>query len=92
MKKEEMYLRTMSYPKYSNRKSSYAPKYSVMISPPDRTLMIVVAFLVIIGLMSIFSASAPKCIEANITPLKFVAQQFVFMILGVLGIKFFANY
>ena len=82
----------MSYPKYSNRKSSYAPKYSVTVSPPDRTLMIVVAFLVIIGLMSIFSASAPKCIEADITPLKFVAQQFVFMILGVLGIKFFANY
>ncbi len=82
----------MSYPKYSNRKSSYAPKYSVTVSPPDRTLMIVVAFLVIIGLMSIFSASAPKCIEADITPLKFVAQQFVFMILGVLGIKFFSNY
>ena len=91
MNKEEMYLRTMSYPKYSNRKQ-YSPKYSIIVSPPDKVLMVVVAFLVIIGLMSIFSASAPKCIEAGINPLKFVAQQFVFMILGIVGIKFFANY
>lgn len=91
MNKEEMYLRTMSYPKYSNRKQ-YSPKYSIIVSPPDKVLMVVVAFLVIIGLMSIFSASAPKCIEAGINPIKFVAQQFVFMILGIVGIKFFANY
>ena len=82
----------MSYPKFSDKKSAYSPRYSVMISPPDRTLIIVVAFLVIIGLMSIFSASAPKCIEFGENPAKFMIMQLIFLVLGVIGLKFFANY
>lgn len=63
-----------------------------MISAPDKTIMIVVAFLVIIGLMSIFSASAPKCIESGENPAKFMMMQSLFLIFGVIGVKFFANY
>lgn len=82
----------MYYQRYNNKKDSYSPKYSVMISPPDKTIMIVVAFLVIIGLMSIFSASAPKCMEYGQNPAKFMIMQSIFLVLGVLGVRFFENY
>ena len=37
----------------------------------DRPLLIAVIFLVVIGLMAIFSASAPKCIEMGVNPARF---------------------
>ena len=57
----------------------------------DRPLMVAVIFLVIIGLMSIFSASAPKCIEMGINPTKFLIQQILGVCVGILGLKFFSN-
>ena len=81
----------MSYPKYSNRKQ-YSPKYSVIISPPDKVLMVVVAFLVIIGLMSIFSASAPKCVEMGVNPARFLLMQIAGVVVGFIGLKFLSNF
>jgi len=65
---------------------------SVIISAPDRTLLVVVAFLVILGIMAIFSASAPKCMEMGINPAKFAFNQILFLVIGFLGLKFFTNY
>lgn len=65
---------------------------SVIISAPDRTMMIVVAFLVIIGIMAIFSASAPKCMEMGTNPAGFVLNQLLFLILGLIGMKFLTDY
>jgi len=65
---------------------------SVIISSPDRTLLVIVAFLVILGLMSIFSASAPKCMEMGTNPAGFVFKQLFFLILGFVGMKFLTNY
>ncbi|MDD3436814.1 MAG: putative lipid II flippase FtsW [Candidatus Gastranaerophilales bacterium] len=64
---------------------------SVIISSPDRTLLVVVAFLVILGLMSIFSASAPKCMEMGTNPAGFVFNQMLFLVVGFIGMKFLAN-
>lgn len=64
----------------------------VIISSPDRTLLVIVAFLVILGLMSIFSASAPKSMELGLNPARFVFNQLFFVVLGFLGMKFLANY
>lgn len=64
----------------------------VIISSPDRTLLVIVAFLVILGLMSIFSASAPKSMELGLNPARFVFNQMFFVVLGVLGMKFLSNY
>jgi len=58
----------------------------------DRPLLIAVIFLVVIGLMTIFSATAPKCIEMNINPAKFVIQQFLGVIAGFVGLKFLSNF
>lgn len=80
----------MSYAR-TNRQN-YEPQMGVIISAPDRTLLVIVAFLVMLGLMSIFSASAPKSMELGLNPAKFVFNQIIFVVLGVLGMKFLANY
>lgn len=65
---------------------------SVIISSPDRTLLVIVAFLVILGLMSIFSASAPKSMELGLNPARFVFNQILFLIVGCIGMKFLSDY
>lgn len=65
---------------------------SVIISAPDKTLLVVVAFLVIMGIMSIFSASAPKSMEMGVNPAGFVFNQMIFLVAGFLGLKFLTNY
>lgn len=82
----------MSYQKTGKKPANYEPQMSVIISSPDRTLLVVVAFLVILGLMSIFSASAPKSMELGLNPARFVFNQIVFLVLGFLGMKFLVNY
>ena len=58
----------------------------------DRPLLIAVIFLVVIGLMAIFSASAPKCAEAGINPAKFLIQQLIGVVIGFLGLRFLSNF
>jgi len=58
----------------------------------DRPLLVAVIFLVVIGLMAIFSASAPKCVEMGVNPARFLIQQIIGVILGFLGLKFLSNF
>ena len=58
----------------------------------DRPLLIAVIFLVVIGLMAIFSASAPKCVEMGVNPARFLIQQVVGVIIGFIGLKFLSNF
>lgn len=92
MKKEEKFLKIMSYPRINKRTANYEPQMGVIISSPDRTLLVLVAFLVILGIMSIFSASAPKSMELGLNPARFVFNQIFFLILGVVGMKVLSNY
>lgn len=83
----------MSYQRSSNlRPSDYEPKLGVIISSPDRTLIVVVVFLVILGLMSIFSASAPKSMDLGLNPAKEMFNQLIFVVIGAFGMKVLANY
>lgn len=82
----------MSYPNNNRQHANYEPQMSVIISSPDRTLLIAVFFLVVLGIMAIFSASAPKSMEMGLNPARFVLNQFVFLIFGFLGMKFLTNY
>lgn len=83
----------MSYQKYRPKQNnSYDSQKSIIISSPDKTLLIVVSFLVIIGVIFIFSASASKCIELGEMPFKFALFQLFFLIFGVMGLKFFSSY
>ncbi len=83
----------MSYQKYNpERGIPYTPRQSIILTPPDKTVMVVVAFLVTIGIISIFSASAPKCMEAGQNPAHFALFQLFFLVIGIIGMKFFINY
>lgn len=82
----------MSYPRSNKRTANYEPQMGVIISSPDRTLLVIVAFLVILGLMSIFSASVPKSMELGLNPARFVFNQMVFLVLGAVGMKLLSNY
>ena len=61
--------------------------YSTQNMPSDRPLLVAVIFLVVIGLMAIFSASAPKCVEMGVNPTRFLMQQIIGVIAGFIGLK-----
>ena len=84
----EMCLRIMSY----QNKDHQANNIPVQNMQSDRPLLIAVIFLVVIGLMSIFSASAPKCIEAGVNPTRFLIQQLLGVGFGILGLRFLSNF
>lgn len=97
MKKEERFSKSMSYQRLNrereprNLKEEHAIQ-SVIISSPDKTLLIVVAFLVIIGFLAIFSATAPKCLDEGGNPAQFLFKQLICFVVGFIGLKFFLNY
>lgn len=86
----------MSYQRFESRDNSYRhqrqPIQSIIVSAPDKALLITVAFLVIIGFMAIFSASAPKCIDEGGNPAQFLIKQFICFVVGFIGLKFFTNF
>ena len=104
MKKEEGFSKNMSYQRpmpnrlYRDRDPRYGysneelPIQSVIVSAPDRTLLIVVAFLVIIGFLAIFSATAPKCLDEGGNPAQFLIKQIICFVVGFFAMKFFMNY
>lgn len=88
MNTEEMFLKNMSYQSdYGQNETAAAQNMQ-----SDRPLLVAVIFLVVIGLMAIFSASAPKCIEMGVNPMRFVFQQIIGVIAGFIGLKFLSNF
>lgn len=76
----------------SYQNSRPTDKMSSQNMQSDRPLMIAVIFLVVIGLMAIFSASAPKCIDMGLNPARFLIQQIFGVIVGVFGLRFLSNF
>lgn len=97
-KKEEGSLRKMSYRRLDKAQDNIMQerrnrrRVKGVTTSPDRALLITVAFLVIIGFMAIFSASAPKCLEEGGNPAQFLYKQFISFIMGFIGLRFFTNY
>ena len=83
----------MSYQRSENREPKRRrPIQSIIVSSPDTTLLVAVAFLVIIGFMAIFSATAPKCLDEGGNPAQFLIKQILAFVVGFVGLKFFSNY
>lgn len=83
----------MSYQRSENREPGRRhPIQSIIVSSPDTTLLVAVAFLVIIGFMAIFSATAPKCLDEGGNPAQFLIKQILAFVVGFIGLKFFSNY
>ena len=87
MNTEGKFLKIMSY-----QNNSQSENLNPQNMQSDRALLIAVIFLVVIGLMSIFSASAPKCIEMGLNPARFLIQQILGVIAGVIGLRFLSNF
>ena len=97
MKKEEGCSNKMSYQKSDRLRDKYGVEHkrhiqSLITSEPDKALLITVTFLVIIGFLAIFSASAPKCIEEGGNPAQFLFKQLICFVVGFFGLKFFTNF
>lgn len=75
----------------SQRRLRNVTQQEILVTSPDRVLSIVVLFLVIIGIMAVFSASVPKCINAGISPLHYTLMQIIGVVLGYIGLRFFCN-
>lgn len=92
MKREEKFLKIMYYQKDNNyRKYRNVTQQNIEITPSDSILKVVVFFLVIIGVMAVFSASVPKCVNSGISPLHFTYIQMFGVVLGYFGLRIFSK-
>ena len=82
----------MSYQNNTREERINSNKMSSQNMQSDRPLLIAVIFLVVIGVMAIFSASAPKCVEMGVNPTKFLVQQVLGIVVGVVGLRFLSNF
>lgn len=84
----------MSYQGYNSRNYKQMPPGSVetIISPPDTTIIIIITFLIVIGLMAIFSAGAPKSIMMGENPAAFALKQMAGLVVGTFGLCYFLNF
>lgn len=77
---------------YQSKRNTEGEVLSSQNMQSDRPLLIAVIFLVVIGLMAIFSASAPKCVEMGVNPARFLIQQLIGVVAGFIGLKFLSNF
>ncbi len=71
------------------RKKKYG---NVILSSADMSLLVIVTFLVIIGFLAIFSATAPKCMREGVNVATFAGKQFIYAIAGFGAMAFLAHY
>ena len=81
----------MSYQK-SNSYHDRDSGSNYIISQPDNTLVTVVIFLVVIGIMAIFSAGSPRAIASGDNPLVFTIKQLAWLVAGVVAASFLSKY
>ena len=84
-----MLLKIMYYQKnrqHTHTNTTYAE------TPADNILIVVSIFIVVFGIMAVFSASAPKAISYGDNPLSFTLKQFVWLIAGIFGAFFFSRF
>ena len=92
MNTEEKCLKNMSYQRTNFRQNDNL-QLRIITSPPDKVLLIAVAFLVVLGLMFIFSSTAPKLIDVGINPAKSLINQILLGVIpGFFGMLFLTNF
>lgn len=89
----------MSYHEYKSnrriereRRRGHHEEKSIILSAPDKTLLLVVTFLVIIGFLAIFSATAPKCMREGVNLASFLIKQMIYAGFGFLAMGWFAKF
>ncbi len=99
MKTGEKCLKNMSYHEYKSsrriereRRRGHHEEKSIILSAPDKTLLLVVTFLVIIGFLAIFSATAPKCMREGANLASFLIKQMIYAGVGFFAMGWFAKF
>lgn len=77
----------MSYQKHNYQKPQDAPQ----LSPADNKLLTIVIFLIVIGIMAIFSTTAQKAIEEGVNPASYVMKQSFYLVIGIFLMNFFSQ-
>ena len=79
---------------YSQRNRQYTTHTNKTYTntPADNILIVTVIFIVVFGLMAVFSASAPKAIGMGDNPFSFTLKQLIWLIGGVAGAYFFSGF
>ncbi len=78
--------------KFRENSGQRKKKSDVIFSAPDKPLIIIVTFLVIIGFLAIFSATAPKCMREGSSLISFLLKQGIFAVAGFFAMGFFAKF
>lgn len=103
MKIGEKFSKSMSYREYRSEyqierdkkrhnRRRHRENSDVILSAPDKSLLIIVAFLVIIGFLAIFSATAPKCLREGANMASFLIKQIGYAIVGFVAMGYFAKF
>jgi cell division protein FtsW len=99
MNKEEMFLESMSYREYKSkssqereRKKRRRANSGVILAPPDKSLLVIVAFLVITGFLAIFSATAPKCMREGVPIASYLIKQILYAGVGFVLMGWLAHF
>lgn len=103
MKIGEKFSKSMSYREYRSEyqierdkkrhnRRRHHENSDVILSAPDKSLLIIVAFLVIIGFLAIFSATAPKCLREGANMASFLIKQIGYAIVGFVAMGYFAKF
>ncbi len=101
MKTEGKYSENMSYREYKSprrqererkEKRRKINNSDVILSDPDKSLLVIVTFLVIIGFLAIFSATAPKCLREGVNLATFLIKQMIYAGVGFFAMGFFAHF
>ncbi len=74
------------------RKRLRKKENNYILAEPDKPLIIIVAFLVIIGFLAIFSATAPKCMREGIFLGSFLIKQIIYSVAGFAAMIFFIKF
>lgn len=74
-----------------HRKQHYN-KSGIIITAPDRQLLVIVTFLVVIGILAIFSATAPKCQREGLLLITTALKQGIYAFVGVIAMVFFSKF
>lgn len=99
----ERFSKNMSYREYRSPRRAQEERHEkkrrrqkqnsgVILSDFDKSLVIIVSFLVIIGFLAIFSATAPKCMREGVFLGSFLIKQGIFALAGVFAAIFFTNF
>jgi len=63
-----------------------------VVTPPSTPLIIIVIALIFIGMLAVFSSSAPKSIYVGEQPWYFLRNQFFYLVAGCCSLAFFVTY